>query len=89
MGATEREQYLNHLAVDKGVAASTQHQALSALIFLYRHVLDIEIGTMDKLERAQQPERLPVVLTETEVLLISVGVLRATKNSTEVGTLNA
>jgi hypothetical protein len=44
---------------------------------------------MDKLERAKQPERLPVVLTETEVLLTSVGVLRATKNSTEVGTLNA
>jgi integron integrase len=67
MGAAELEKYLNHLAVDKKVSASTQNQALSALIFLYRHVLDIEIGVMDNLERAKQPERLPVVLTETEV----------------------
>ncbi len=67
MGAAELEKYLNHLAVDKKVSASTQNQALSALIFLYRHVLDLEIGLMDNLERAKQPERLPVVLTETEV----------------------
>ena len=67
MGATELEKYLNHLAVDRKVSASTQNQALSALVFLYRHVLDIEIGFMDNLERAKQPERLPVVLTETEV----------------------
>ena len=48
MGAAELETYLNHLAVDRKVSASTQNQALSALVFLYRHVLDIEIGFMDK-----------------------------------------
>lgn len=67
MGEGEIEQFLNHLAVQKKVAASTQNQALSAIVFLYREVLDKEIGWMDNLERAKQPERLPVVLTETEV----------------------
>jgi integrase len=64
---SEREQFLNHLAVQKEVAASTQNQALSALIFLYREVLGKEIGWMENLERAKRPERLPIVLTETEV----------------------
>jgi integron integrase len=67
MAEREVEQFLNHLAVQKKVAASTQNQALSALVFLYREVLDKEIGWMDNLERAKQPQRLPVVLTETEV----------------------
>ena len=66
MDEREVEQFLNHLAVDKKVAASTQNQALSALIFLYREVLEKEIGWMDNLERAKLPQRLPVVLTETE-----------------------
>jgi site-specific recombinase XerD len=67
MAESEIEQFLNHLAVQKKVAASTQNQALSALVFLYREVLGKEIGSMDTLERAKQPQRLPVVLTETEV----------------------
>jgi len=67
MGERELEQFLNDLAVQKKVAASTQNQALSALVFLYREVLGQEIGWLDNLERAKQPERLPVVLTETEV----------------------
>src|SRR5437899_5745935 len=67
MGERELEQFLNDLAVQKRVAASTQNQALSALVFLYREVLGQEIGWLDNLERAKQPERLPVVLTETEV----------------------
>ena len=67
MGEREMEQFLNHLAVEKKVAASTQNQALSALVFLYREVLGKEIGWMDNLERAKQPQRLPVVLTEMEV----------------------
>jgi integrase len=66
MSEREIEQFLNHLAVQKQVAASTQNQALSALIFLYREVLGKEIGWMENLERAKQPERLPIVLTETE-----------------------
>lgn len=67
MGAQEIEQFLNHLAVDKKVAASTQNQALSALVFLYREVLRQEFEWMDNLERAKKPARLPVVLSESEV----------------------
>jgi integron integrase len=67
MGAREMEQFLNHLAVDKKVAASTQNQALSALVFLYREVLKQDFEWMDNLERAKKPSRLPVVLTESEV----------------------
>jgi integrase len=67
MGEQEVEQFLNYLAVEKDVAAATQNQALSALVFLYREVLNKEIGWMDNLERAKRPERLPVVLTETEM----------------------
>ena len=67
MGAREMEQFLNHLAVDRKVAASTQNQALSALVFLYREVLRQEFKWMENLERAKKPARLPVVLTETEV----------------------
>src|SRR5438874_4274176 len=67
MGAREMEQFLNHLAVEKKVAASTQNQALSALVFLYREVLKQEFEWMNNLERAKKPVRLPVVLTESEV----------------------
>src|SRR5438132_5862114 len=67
MGAHEMEQFLNHLAVEKKVAAATQNQALSALVFLYREVLKQEFEWMDNLERAKKPLRLPVVLTESEV----------------------
>jgi integron integrase len=67
MGATEIEQFLNHLAVEKRVAASTQNQALSALIFLYRAVLRLDLEWMKNLERAKKPARLPVVMTESEV----------------------
>ncbi len=67
MAEHEIEQFLTHLAVERRVAASTQNQALSALVFLYREVLDKEFGWMDNLERARKPERLPVVLTQTEV----------------------
>jgi integron integrase len=67
MAAPEMEQFLNHLAVEKNVAASTQNQALSALVFLYREVLKQDFEWMENLERAKKPERLPVVMTETEV----------------------
>ena len=66
MGSAEMEQFLNYLAVQKGVAASTQNQALSALVFLYREVLRQDFDWMQNLERAKTPARLPVVLTETE-----------------------
>lgn len=67
MNATEIEAFLTYLAVDRDVAASTQNQALSALIFLYREVLNIDLkGTIDAV-RAKRPERLPTVLTRDEV----------------------
>jgi integron integrase len=59
--------FLTHLAVEGKVAASTQNQAKSALLFLYRQVLDCELPWLDNVERAKAPKRLPVVLTQTEV----------------------
>jgi len=58
--------FLTHLATRRRVSASTQNQALSALLFLYRHVLDRELGDLDAV-RAKKPRRLPVVLTRGEV----------------------
>lgn len=66
MGASEVEQFLSHLAVRRQVSASTQNQALSALLFLYKHVLRIELPWLDDVVRAKRPERLPVVLTREE-----------------------
>lgn len=70
MGATEIEAFLTHLAVVGNVAPSTQNQALAALLFLYRDVLDIELPWLDGITRAKKPPRLPVVLTEAEVRLV-------------------
>jgi integron integrase len=67
MGALEVEAFLTHLATHGQVAAATQNQALSALLFLYREVLGIELPWMDEIRRAKRPERLPVVLTRVEV----------------------
>lgn len=67
MGAVEVEAFLTHLAVEGNVAASTQNQALSALLFLYREVLEIELPWLDNVTRAKQSQRLPVVLTRNEV----------------------
>lgn len=61
------EHTLSHLALERNVAASTQTVALSALLFLYRQVLQIELPYIDEIERAKRPERLPVVFTRTEV----------------------
>jgi len=67
MGAPEIESFLTHLAVDRNVAASTQNQALSAFLFLYRYVLEMEIGLLDAV-RAKKPKRLPTVLTHQEAM---------------------
>ena len=67
MGASEISQFLTWLAVDRRVSASTQNQALSALLFLYKHVLAIEIAAMPPVVRARTPERLPVVLSREEI----------------------
>ena len=67
MGAPEIRAYLSHLAIQRNVAASTQTVALSALLFLYRQVLDIELPYIEDIERARRPQRLPVVFTRSEV----------------------
>jgi site-specific recombinase XerD len=67
MGAEEIRQYLSHLASDDGVAASTQNQAASAILFLYREVLAVEMGYVAGVERAKRPARVPTVQTRAEV----------------------
>jgi integron integrase len=67
MGAEEVTRFLSSLAVDGQVAASTQNQALSALLFLYRNVLEVDLPWLDGIVRAKRPQRLPVVLTRDEV----------------------
>src|ERR1700719_3660439 len=67
MGAAEVEAFLTHLAVEAKVGASTQNQALQALLFLYRQVLGIELPWLENVTRARRPKRLPVVLTVAEV----------------------
>jgi integron integrase len=68
MGAAEVEAFLTHLAVEGKVAAATQNQALSAILFLYREVLSINLPWLDGVVRAKTPQRLPVVLTRQEVM---------------------
>ena len=67
MGEKEIVQFLSHLAVKDNVSASTQNQALCAIVFLYRHVLKIELGEFGDIVWAKRPQRLPVVLTKEEV----------------------
>jgi integron integrase len=67
MGVGEIRAYLSHLAMDKDVAASTQNVALSALLFLYRRVLRVELPNIENIERARRPKRVPVVFTPAEV----------------------
>jgi integron integrase len=68
MGRMEVEAFLTHLASERNVAASTHRQALSALLFLYREVLGIELPWMMEIGRPKTPQRLPEVLTVNEVL---------------------
>lgn len=70
MGAPEVEAFLTHLAVSRDVAAATQNQALSALLFLYREVLGIDLPWLANVTRAKRPQRLPVVLSRDEVRVI-------------------
>jgi integron integrase len=67
MGAPEVTRFLSFLAIQGKVAASTQNQALSALLFLYRHVLHQDLPWLDDVVRARGPKRLPIVLTRDEV----------------------
>jgi len=79
MGATEVETFLTHLAVERKVAASTQNQALSAILFLYREVLDLPIETGFQYIGAKRPKHLPVVLTKSELQQILIRLSGDTK----------
>jgi integron integrase len=68
LGAAEVTAFLNYLARERDVAASTQNQALSALLFLYREVLATPLPWLDELERVRRPARVPTVLTREEML---------------------
>ena len=67
LAEVEVSKFLSHLAVDRKVAASTQNQALSAIVFLYREVLNNPLPWLDDLDRAKRPAKLPVVLSREEV----------------------
>ena len=67
MGAADVEAFLNHLAMNRHVAASTQSQALNAIVFLYDSVLGKPLGQMTALSRVQKRHRVPVVLSRDEV----------------------
>src|SRR6476469_953745 len=66
MGVVEIQAYLTHLAVEQRLSGSTLNVALSAIVFLYREVLRIELPPLDTLPRAQRAPRVPVVFTRTE-----------------------
>lgn len=70
MGAPEIIAFLNYLALKRHVSASTQNQALNAILFLYKQVLMLELEDLSQFTRAKRPKRLPVVLTEAEISLI-------------------
>ncbi|MBB4656729.1 site-specific recombinase XerD [Xanthomonas sp. F14] len=70
MGVREVEAFLTMLAARDGVAPSTQNQALAALLFLYREVLGRDLSWMDEIQRAKRPRRLPIVLSEVEVMAV-------------------
>ena len=70
MAEPEINAFLSHLALKKKISASTQNQALSALLFLYRHVLGREVGNLGDVVRARKPRRLPVVMTREDVKAI-------------------
>lgn len=67
MGADEVTAFLTHLAVNRNVSPSTQNQALSALLFLYKSVLNIDLPWLNNVQRAKRPKRLPVVFTRDEI----------------------
>ena len=70
MGARELEQFLTHLAVVRKVSAPTQNQAMQAILFLYRQVLEIDMPWLENVTRAARPRRQPVVLSRAEVRVL-------------------
>lgn len=77
MAEKEVVEYLNYLAEGRGVAASTQNQALCALLFMYEHVLEIPLQKFENFRRAEKPRTLPVVLTPKEAHCI-LGLMKGT-----------
>jgi len=73
MGAEEINAFLTHLAVDRHVSASTQNQAASALLFLYRRVLHIDVHLTGEIVRARRTQSLPIVLTRQEISALLSG----------------
>lgn len=67
MGAPEVETFLSALATERNVSASTQNQAMHAILFLYRDVLHVDLPWLDGITRAKAPKRLPSVLTQQEI----------------------
>src|SRR5690349_14041245 len=70
MATAEIEAFIQHLAVERNVAVSTQNQALSAILFLYKYVLKIEIEMPPSMVRPGRPKRLPTVLTPAEAVRV-------------------
>lgn len=70
MGADEVKSFLSWLAAERDVAAATQNQALHALLFLYKQVLEQDLPWLDGVVRAKRPARMPTVLTEEEVVRV-------------------
>jgi len=70
MGAAEVQAYITYLATERQVAASTQNQALSAILFLYHYVLQVDLALPANIVRAERPKRLPTVLTHQEAMLV-------------------
>src|SRR5437762_7844376 len=66
MGEKEITEFLTYLAVEKGVSASTQNQAFSALLFLYQQVLERKLDFIDNVQRVTRPAKVPVVFTPAE-----------------------
>ena len=81
MGSVEVEAFLTDLASRRGVAASTQNQALAALLFLYREVLSIDLPWMNDIQRAKRPVRVPTVLSRDEVARVLDPIRRRTDSS--------
>lgn len=67
LGAPEAQAFLSHLAQVGHVSASTQNQALAAILFLYRHILAQPLPWLEQIEKAKRPARVPTVFTEAEV----------------------
>ncbi len=70
LGRDDITSFISSLAVERNVSSSTQTQALSALVFLYKHVLDVPFDWLDHIARARKPKRVPVVLTRREVAAV-------------------